>query len=126
MVLPALHKGGYSYTKQVHVGSRPGGGKHRVDVLANKDGKEFLISLKWQQVGGTAEQKVPFEVICLLEAVTEGNGQYAKAYVVLGGSGWTLRNYYTNKGLEKHIKCGGLVQVIGLEDFVAKANKGKL
>jgi len=126
MVLPALQKGGYSYSKQVHVGARPGGGKHKVDVVAQKGAKEFLISLKWQQVGGTAEQKVPFEVICLLEAVTEGKGRYDKAYVVLGGSGWTLRNFYINKGLEKHIKCGGLVQVVGLEDFVAIANKGKL
>jgi len=26
----------------------------------------ILISLKWQQSSGTAEQKVPFEVICLV------------------------------------------------------------
>jgi hypothetical protein len=37
--------------------------RHFVDVIAEKDGKRFLVSLKWQQVSGTAEQKVPFEVI---------------------------------------------------------------
>lgn len=37
--------------------------------------------MKWQQVSGTAEQKVPFEVICLMEAVA--TGAYQKAYLVL-------------------------------------------
>jgi hypothetical protein len=43
-----------------------------------------FVSLKWQQVGGTAEQKVPFEVMCLADAVRAGH-----AYLVLGGDGWT-------------------------------------
>jgi len=43
-----------------------------------------LISMKWQQVSGTAEQKVPFEVICLIEALKNNGGRYSKAYLVLG------------------------------------------
>ena len=74
MVLPALKRGGYSYRKQVLVGSRPGGGRHKVDLAAEKSGDEFLISMKWQQSSGTAEQKVPFEIICLAEAI-RGNPQ---------------------------------------------------
>ena len=35
----------------------------------SKNGRQFLVSVKWQQVSGTAEQKVPFEVICLVEPV---------------------------------------------------------
>ncbi|WP_139276661.1 PD-(D/E)XK nuclease superfamily protein [Spirulina major] len=65
MVLPSLDLGGYRYETQVNIGHRPGGGKHYVDVVAAKDEAMILISLKWQQVSGTAEQKVPFEVICL-------------------------------------------------------------
>ena len=65
MVLPALERGGYTYRLQENVGQRFGGGRHFVDVVAEKDGRQLLVSLKWQQRSGTAEQKVPFEVICL-------------------------------------------------------------
>jgi hypothetical protein len=72
MVIPALEGGGYSVQKRVEVGTRLGGGKHIVDVLAEKDRRRLIVSLKWQQVSGTAEQKVPFEVICLEDALKTG------------------------------------------------------
>src|SRR5437667_12621928 len=67
MILPALKQGGYGYSSQQVIGSRFGGGRHIVDAIAEKDEQRFLISLKWQQTGGTAEQKVPFEVISLAD-----------------------------------------------------------
>ena len=73
MVLPALDHGGYGYKVQAKIGQRLGCGQHFVDVIAQKDGPPILISMKWQQVSGTAEQKVPFEVICLLEALESGD-----------------------------------------------------
>ena len=91
MVLPALERGGYAHKLQQPIGLRFGGGRHFVDVIAEKVGQHYLVSLKWQQVAGTAEQKVPFEVICLADAVLAG--PYAKAYLVLGGEGWKLRNF---------------------------------
>lgn len=70
MVLPALRRGGYEYQTQVGIGDRLGGGRHFVDIVVRDDeGATFLISLKWLQVPGTAEEKVPFEVMCLGEAV---------------------------------------------------------
>jgi len=126
MVLHALQQGEYQYETQVCIGTRPGGGKHYVDVIADKMGNKYLISLKWQQVGGTAEQKVPFEVICLTEAILNSNEKYIKAYLVLGGAGWTLRDFYTSGGLEKHLEYREKVDILTLEDFVAIANKGKL
>lgn len=59
MILPALKRGGYSYNKQIRVGTRCGGGVHKVDAVAEKDRGKILVSLKWQQTSGTAEQKVP-------------------------------------------------------------------
>ena len=109
---------------QVVVGQRIGGGRHRVDVLAEKNGQRHLISWKWQQVGGTAEQKVPFEVICLIDAV-QADG-FSKAYIVLGGEGWTLRDFYTSGGLNRYIPRAEGVEVLTLEGFVAKANGGQL
>jgi PD-(D/E)XK nuclease superfamily domain len=127
MVIPALRRGGYAYQKQVFVGKRPGGGKHYVDIVASKaDGKPILVSMKWQQTSGTAEQKVPFEVICLLKALRNNEGRYEKAYVVLGGGGWTLRDFYIGGGLKEYLKDSDLVSVTTLESFVATANKGKL
>ena len=124
MVLPALEQGGYSYHVQAKLGQRFGISSHVVDAIAEKDGKQILISVKWQQVSGTAEQKVPFEVICLLEAVK--NGPYEKAYLVLGGEGWTFRNFYTSGGLAKYLSYGGCVEILTLEAFVARANSGRL
>lgn len=137
MVLPALRHGGYVYNTQINVGKRPGGGPHRVDVVAHPQlgehkqfgqgelhGNGFLISLKWQQSSGTAEQKVPFEVICLAEAI-EGT-PYEKAYLVLGGEGWRLRDYYVGGGLKDHLRYEGLVDIVTLEHFIAKANGGDL
>lgn len=124
MVLPALKRGGYSYQTQVKIGKRPGGGTHKVDALAEKSGKRILVSLKWQQVGGTAEQKVPFEVICLAEEVRQG--RFQRAYLALGGDGWTLRDFYTTGGLQNHLTHADKVQVVTLERFVALANQGEL
>jgi hypothetical protein len=124
MVLPALKRGGYEYQTQVKIGKRPGGGTHKVDAVAEKNSERILVSLKWQQVGGTAEQKVPFEVICLAEEVRGGGFQ--KAYLVLGGDGWTLRDFYTSGGLQKHLTNADKVHVLTLERFVAVANQGKL
>lgn len=124
MVLPALKQGGYAYQTQVKVGQRPGGGTHKVDAVAEKDKKKWLVSLKWQQVGGTAEQKVPFEVICLAEALEQGG--YEKAYLVLGGEGWKLRKFYVEGGLSKYLRGTERVEVVTLEGFVANANTGTL
>jgi hypothetical protein len=87
-------------------------------------GCRFIVSLKWQQSSGTAEQKVPFEVMCLADAVREGLA--AKAYLVLGGPGWTLRDYFTSGALIEHLVHARLVQVVSLEEFVARANSSKL
>jgi hypothetical protein len=124
MILPALKHGRYSARTQVCVGKRCGGGRHVIDAIAERAGEQILISVKWQEVAGTAEQKVPFEVICLADAVL--TNEYPRAYLVLGGPGWTLRDYYTSGGLAKHLVHAGLVKILSLEDFIGRANKGRL
>lgn len=127
MVLPALERGGYSYRTQSTIGVRLGGGKHLVDVVASDaSGRNYLVSLKWQQTSGTAEQKVPFEVICLAEAIISAEGTFSGAYVVLGGEGWKLRDFYIGGGLNRHLHFAEKVRVVSLEQFVALANKGQL
>jgi hypothetical protein len=124
MIAPALKLGGYQVRTQVLLGSRPGGRKHNVDAVATKDGKTIVVSLKWQQVSGTAEQKVPFEVICLSELVLTERCQ--TAYLVLGGEGWTLRDFYVNGGLSRHLVHADRVSIVTLEKFIGLANRGAL
>lgn len=126
MVLPALRHGGYECRIQADVGKRLGLGVHKVDCVATKDDRAVLISVKWQQVSGTAEQKVPFEVICLLDAMETNPGRYAKAYLVLGGEGWKLRGYYTSGALMKYLSYSDRVEILTLESFVGRANTGRL
>lgn len=139
MILPALAHGGYSYKVQVNIGQRLGCGNHFVDAVAEKNGERLLISVKWQQKGGTAEQKVPFEVICLADALA--GGSFSKAFLVLGGidyaagdrgsrtpavPGWKLRTFYVSGGLKGRIVNADKVEILTLEGFVVKANEGRL
>jgi hypothetical protein len=101
-----------------------GGGRHIADAIAEKEGKKWVISMKWQQTSGTAEQKVPFEVMSLTEILLSGD--YECAYLVLGGPGWSLRDFYVGGGLQKYLTNMSRVRVVTLEDFVAKANGGGL
>jgi hypothetical protein len=124
MVLPALQLGGYRVALQVDVGERLGQGRHIVDAIAERETERILVSVKWQQTSGTAEQKVPFEVMCLAESLQSGG--YAKAYLVLGGEGWRLRPFFTSPDFRRHLTSAGVVQVVTLETFIARANQGRL
>ncbi|MCI0400051.1 MAG: hypothetical protein L0Y67_03950 [Gammaproteobacteria bacterium] len=126
MIGPALQMGGYKATRQKQIGPRPSGRRHVVDYLAVKGDKKLLVSLKWQQVSGTTEQKVPFEVICLVHAMKQDPNNYSMAYLVLGGDGWSLRDFYVNGGLAEYIDYEDYVRIVTLEQFVALANKGSL
>lgn len=124
MILPALRRAGYTWTEQTHVGCRPNGRKHHVDLIATKDGASVLVSMKWQEASGTAEQKVPFEVMCLADAVRAL--KFNAAYLVLGGPGWTLRDWYVSGALRQRLCDVDAVTVLTLEMFVARANQGRL
>ena len=127
MVIPALTLGGYRSCREVKVGPRLGGGIHRIDVLAVRgDGAPILVSLKWQQVKGTTEQKIPYEVMCLAHTLRTSNGAFESAYLVLGGDGWTLRDFYLGGGLNDHLADAELVNIVNLERFIALSNQGRL
>ena len=128
MLALALSHGGYEAQKQVVVGERLGGRKHKVDWIATApNGDKFIISVKWQQTSGTAEQKVPFELLCLIDTVSKGSGDYKRAYLVLGGGGWTLRDWYIGDGLREFlIPYEDYVDIISGEAFISIANQGKL
>ena len=49
MILPALKRGHYTCQTQVKAGTRCGGGTHKADALAQKDGAKVLVSLKCRE-----------------------------------------------------------------------------
>ena len=126
MVVPSLVRGGYRVHRNKVVGTRFGVSKHRIDILAeDRQDRLHLVSLKWQQVQGTAEQKIPFEIICLADALISDECYY-KAHLVLGGNGWRYKDFYLSGGLRPYLANADMVNVTSLEDFVGMANGGRL
>ena len=126
MVVPSLVRGGYRVRSNVVVGTRFGVSKHYIDILAeDRQERLHLVSLKWQQVQGTAEQKIPFEIICLADALISDE-RYYKAHLVLGGNGWRYKDFYLSGGLRPYLANADMVSVTSLEDFVGMANSGRL
>ncbi len=87
--------------------------------------RPYLVSVKWQQVSGTAEQKIPFEVISLADAMMQ-NEEFYRAYLVLGGEGWRFKEFYLQGGLNRYLANADLVNIVSLERFVQLANQGQL
>lgn len=118
----------YAVQKQVVVGTKPCGGKHKADIVAMRpNGSKFLVSLKWQQTAGSAEEKVPFEVIKLLHTLRE-NASYDKAYIVIGGDGFSagLVEFYLSEEFRSYIRESQKIEILTLNDVIARSNRGQL
>ena len=126
MVLPALSMGGYEVKRGVKIGTRFGVSDHKIDALAkDTDSRLHLVSLKWQQTRGTAEQRIPFEIISLVDILTRDK-RFSAAHLVLGGDGWKYKDFYISGGLNPFIKNAQLVKIYSLDQFVTLANQGEL
>jgi hypothetical protein len=86
-----------------------------------------LVSLKWQQTAGSAEEKIPFEVIKLLHALRE-NQAYDKAYIVVGGDGFTpgLVEFYLSEEFRSYVRESEKIEILTLNDVITRANRGAL
>lgn len=122
-----IHYAG-KYSTQVIVGNQLFGGPYKADFLIYDTEKgNIIVSAKWQQVSGTAEQKLIYEIASLISIVRK-NQSFRKAYVVIGGSGFSpgARAYLLKQRHTEVLSDGSLVEVITLEDFLARANKKEL
>ena len=125
-VKEALVALGYQVEEQVQVGTRPNGSRHMIELIVKKKAESFLVSLKWQQTSGTAEQKVPYELICLSEALKQSRGAHKSAYLVLGGEGWTLKKFYLSGGLDRHLNLDQPVKLLDWKSLLKLAAKNEL
>jgi len=122
---------------QVNIGKKRNDGLHVVDMLiggetytpkgkkrpiSNHKGGQ-LISLKYQEVAGTAEEKVPFEVMKLQDAIDDYG--YESAVIVLcGDNGWTWKEEYLSERFKKRMKLlGPNVNIMSQEEFLLEYSK---
>jgi hypothetical protein len=101
---------------QVNIGAKRNGGRHYVDILLNE---QHLISLKYQRVQGTAEEKIPFEVMKLQHAVNDHG--YKDAVIVIAGpdKAWKWKEYYLSDEFQTDMKrIYPDVRIISHEQFV--------
>jgi hypothetical protein len=123
----ALELGGYRVSQQTDIGARPGGTRHIVDFVVSRADRTVLVSAKWQGSSGTGEDKVAWEVMSIAETL-ESHHTYAKAYVVLGGPGWTQkkRDFFVAGGLKGRIVGADRVECINLDEFLNHTYRGEL
>jgi hypothetical protein len=108
----------HTVESQVMVGAKRNGGKHYCDIVLNGD---ELISLKYQRVQGTAEEKIPFEFMKLQHAIDDHG--YKSATIVVAGpdKAWKWKDYYLSE--EFRAKMGSIypgVRIITHEQFVSE------
>jgi len=126
MLVTALQKNNYSVQEQVKVGNKPDGSKYTIDILVDS---LIYISIKWQQIGGSAEEKIPFEVITLTHILKTKNNENARAYIVLGGNGWrkSLKEWYcSSEFLEWILEAKKYVTIVNENTFVAMINNRQI
>lgn len=125
-IIPALESNYPGrYQKQAAVGEQLFGGRYIADILV--DGN-VVVSAKWQQVGGTAEQKILYDIASLIEVIRNSNGKYGKAYVVLGGTGFSprAREFLLAQRHREYFQHSQLVEAVSLDDFIGRVNRRAL
>ena len=111
-VVHSLEQMDLDVEEQVAIGLRPTGGTHVTDVILQGN---TIVSLKYQNVAGTAEEKIPYEQMCLQHAC-ETYG-YDKAFLVLAGPGWKHDKEYIDGCFSKWMNTPN-VEVVSYEDFM--------
>ena len=114
--LHILETAGYDVEEQTNIGLRPTGGAHNTDLIVNGD---TIISLKYQDVAGTAEEKIPYEQMCLQHAC-ETYG-YKRALIVLAGPGWKHDQRYVEGVFDQWMNTPN-VEVVDFPGFTEVFN----
>lgn len=120
------------FYSQVNIGKKRNGGEHIVDLLfggeiqyikhrkrpvsLHKGGT--LVSLKYQGVNGSAEEKMNFEFMKLHHACVDYG--YKSAIIVLAGNtGWKWKEYFLSEEYSSDMKqIYPAVSIISHEQFV--------
>jgi hypothetical protein len=106
---------------------KPGGGKHRVDFeVVSTQNQEIrgLFSCKYQKGGGTADEKIAYEVIKLLAAM-KLDPRYKHSWIALGGNGWSnsIKGFISEGHIQEWIPAmkGKVTIFMDPNDLMARA-----
>ena len=76
-----------------------------------------LVSLKYQGVEGTAEEKIPFEVLKLQDSIDK-YGYDCAIIVLCGNTGWTLKEEYLSEDFKSNMRLiAPDVTIVNEEDY---------
>ncbi len=129
----ALTKKGYTVldNKSLNLKCSFTGRKHLPDKLIQTQTEEIIVlSKKWQESRGTAEEKVIYEIFKLLDLLNNQEYKIKSCYIILGGMGWSkqLKEYYLshkwNNFLENDFK--NKVKIVIFDEILTLINKGLL
>lgn len=106
-----------SVSAQVNVGKKRNGGDHITDLLiggetyvppnkkrpisTHKGG--ILVSLKYQEIMGTAEEKILFEIMKLQHCIYD-YGYECAIIVLCGNTGWKWKDYFLSEEFKQDMK----------------------
>lgn len=85
-------------------------------------GTDLLVSCKTQNVGGTAEEKIAYEIIKLAHALENSPERYGeRAVIVMDGDGWSagMRNFVDNDVKTWIPRASNVVLYSSAEEFVS-------
>jgi hypothetical protein len=109
-----LNNSDFLFERQVFIGIKPNNKtRHCVDILLKE--REEVISLKYQGVAGTAEEKIPYEVLVLQHLIN--NGRCKSATIVLAGNAWTQRDWYLEDNFCSSMNCPD-IRIINHDVFI--------
>lgn len=83
-------------SEQVDIGLKFGTTSNSHHIVDNVTNLTTLVECKWQNIGGSAEYKVMYDMLTLNEKLNEG--YYQRAIVVIGGPAWTIFDNCTALG----------------------------
>lgn len=126
-----------SVNAQVIVGKKRNGGKHITDLLiggetytppkkkrptsTHKGGT--LVSLKYQEIQGTAEEKIPFEIMKLQHCIDD-YGYDCAIMVLCGDTGWKWKDYFLSEEFRQDMKkIYPDVSIVSQEQFMKLFSK---
>jgi hypothetical protein len=105
---------------QVVIGNKRNGRKHRVDIIL--DGKD-LVSLKYQGVEGTAEEKVNHEFMKLQHAIDDFGYESATIVIDDPNGAWTWKDFYLSEEFKGQMKSlYPAVTIMDSKEFAQRYN----
>lgn len=123
-----LRESGWQIQRNLALAPSPKGGQLRTDILGfhKETGKRVAVFPRWQASLGTAEEKIPFQIMKFEMAVAARPDCADAAYFVLEGNGWTWREFYLSPALMEYLPRKTRSKCVRLETFYQLALTGTL